>query len=815
MTERPAEQGRFLIGDLVLDVGQRSVTRNGEQLDLPKLSFRLLHALAAGAPNVLTQEELIERVWPGRVISPETLTQRIKLVRQAIGDNAHDPRYIGLVRGEGYRLLTAVQPLANLDQRPFRTFLGEVGRRNILPAAFVYAAAAWALSRGLGSLGDALPASPAGLPILLSLVLTAGFPIAVWLVWRRGEVAGAGRPWSESVEGRLAAGAALVVLAAGTAGLSALTFPAAEQPVNDVVVFPFENTNGDASDEYLNYGIPDQLRNQLSNGLGLRIVSRASSDSIAGESLSLREIAETLDVDKVVTGTISTLGGISTVNVELIDAWTGTRVWSHDYTMDPAGLLDVQQQIFNDIAGLLVERSSTGELATSLPTNDEKAYSLLLQADGYYRDVLDQPVINRDRLHAAIDHYRLAIEEDPGSPMLHSRLAAALLFDGQLAAAEDSITRAMDLDSENRSSHVQHTLALYLQARHENGVGEHYARAIALNPNNVHALSDYALYLWAQANIAGARENLERALEIDPRSLVRYEQLGNFYGVSGFDDEAENLARKIEENFRSAEALLVIARIHELTGDLDEAIAWALRARDRDPTLDVANWKIAELYARLGDTGAARYFDPEPSVSTLYFSRQYEDMIDLIVREGDFEEYSASMLFALARAFAATDRHDAVVMLLTRYGLPDYLLTDSITTSEIEASIDLADALKQSGNAEEARRIAEPLIVLFNKYADRHPASWHPYINLACLYSITGSQDRALGLLEEMADKRGLPWYPRVRDAPCFRKALVDEPRYQAVLDTIVERQRRLRDRLPATLARFGLTDIAYSADTG
>jgi hypothetical protein len=82
------------------------------------------------------------------------------------------------------------------------------------------------------------------------------------------------------------------------------------------------------------------------------------------------------------------------------------------------------------------------------------------------------------------------------------------------------------------------------------------------------------------------------------------------------------------------------------------------------------------------------------------------------------------------------------------------------------------------------------------------------------LYSITGDDDRALELLEQMTRKRGLPWYPRVSDDPCFRKAFDGAPRYQAILDSIVERKRRLRERLPETLARFGLTDVAYTPPT-
>ena len=65
---------RLLVGDLILDVGRRRVTRDGKILDLPKRSFRLLHALAKAAPDVVAQDELVQQVWPGRVVRPETIT---------------------------------------------------------------------------------------------------------------------------------------------------------------------------------------------------------------------------------------------------------------------------------------------------------------------------------------------------------------------------------------------------------------------------------------------------------------------------------------------------------------------------------------------------------------------------------------------------------------------------------------------------------------------------------------------------------------------------------------------------------------------
>ncbi|MGI9221893.1 MAG: winged helix-turn-helix domain-containing protein [Woeseiaceae bacterium] len=102
---------RYRVGGLTIDVGTRSVMRAGQYVSLPKRSFELLLALVRSAPNVLETDELIEQVWHGAVVSPETITQRIKLLRQAIGDDAHNPNYVGLVRGQGYRLIADVDLL--------------------------------------------------------------------------------------------------------------------------------------------------------------------------------------------------------------------------------------------------------------------------------------------------------------------------------------------------------------------------------------------------------------------------------------------------------------------------------------------------------------------------------------------------------------------------------------------------------------------------------------------------------------------------------------------------------------------------------
>ena len=109
MPESPQVE-RIRLADLTIDTGTRQVWRDGLEIPLTGLSYDLLRALIEVGTRVITTDELMERVWPGRVVNAETVAKRVELVREALGDNSQEPRYIALVRGRGYRLLHAPQP---------------------------------------------------------------------------------------------------------------------------------------------------------------------------------------------------------------------------------------------------------------------------------------------------------------------------------------------------------------------------------------------------------------------------------------------------------------------------------------------------------------------------------------------------------------------------------------------------------------------------------------------------------------------------------------------------------------------------------
>lgn len=108
--------GRYALADLVVDTAGQRVERDGVALKVSGLSFQLLAYLIAQGDRVVGFDELIEQVWAPAVVNEETVTQRVKLLRQAMGDDGRDPRYLRSVRGRGYQLCVRPERLRDADE---------------------------------------------------------------------------------------------------------------------------------------------------------------------------------------------------------------------------------------------------------------------------------------------------------------------------------------------------------------------------------------------------------------------------------------------------------------------------------------------------------------------------------------------------------------------------------------------------------------------------------------------------------------------------------------------------------------------------
>ncbi len=118
MRDKNNKVTRYIFEDLTLDIQIGALFRDKEKITLPKLSYDLLVALVDSSPALLSQQELLEKVWHDRVIGDETLKQRIKLLRKSLNDNASSPKYIEAIRGRGYRLIPQVKRECIIKKAP-------------------------------------------------------------------------------------------------------------------------------------------------------------------------------------------------------------------------------------------------------------------------------------------------------------------------------------------------------------------------------------------------------------------------------------------------------------------------------------------------------------------------------------------------------------------------------------------------------------------------------------------------------------------------------------------------------------------------
>lgn len=731
---------RLGIGDCELDTGRREVRRGRDIIRLPKLSYRMLLVLAEAAPAVVTQDELVERVWNGRVVSPETVTQRVKLLRAALGDDASQPRYIALVRGQGYRLIPDV---IQHD-----------------PDAAAEALAATPLRRGVATIA---------IPFVVALAAAA----SAFLLWP---------PAQRDAE-------------TGITGI--------ERPIrpNSVAVLPFENVNLNPDDAYVSDGMASTLIDQLSHVDDLNVIARTSSVVFRDRNVDTPTIASRLGVESLVEGSLEREDDIFRVSVAIVDGESGFRTWSEAFEGDRLALPVLQREIAAAIIAQLAPGYEGQAASRGSQQLDPTAYDLMLLARARYEDVRDQPIVDHEKLDEAIRMYRQLTELTPDSAQAWSRLAAALLYKGDTLGAAGPINRAIAIDPDSAEAHYALGLSRWL--RYEEGTGEAYDRAVSLKPNYADAQEVLAKYIWHQLVSDVPEQHFLRALEFDAQRLTRYADLATYYGMSGRYAEAREAARVIAERFEGAAAWMAIARTLELVGDIDEAIAWALRAHSAEPGRADTAWMVAELYARIGDFETARHYDPGPAFNLLYWERRYAEMIEL----GDeliFDQPGqAQIWYGMGRAFAATGDYERAIDYLRRQNIPARAISKNRRANDEEALVTLAGALKATGEVERARELAEwfrPYLVrMLSTGADK---AWWPHLYLACVDSILDDRPAALASLERLQAARGMPWYPLLVDAPCFRD-LADSTVYRNTVRSVEEKKAALRARLPETLARL------------
>jgi tetratricopeptide (TPR) repeat protein len=533
-------------------------------------------------------------------------------------------------------------------------------------------------------------------------------------------------------------------------------------------------------------------------------------------------------VGRLVNGSFRRQGQTLDVQVEILDDKGFAVHLPLRFSRPDNELLTLQKEIARAVGAAL--GNAPAEAAVSPETStaqSELANRLVLFGIHAEREVKDEIAVDQAKLEEAIGYYRKAIETDPTSLAAQSHLAAALLYLGDFETARSAVEAMVSLATANGSqataaelSDAYYTFGLYLWRTESKGVETAYEKAVQLNPSNVDAIGAYALWLMMRPEVAGnaekARAYFREAIRLDVRSLSRYGDYAEYLAIREDVDGLRVLASTIEKLFPNERGYLKLARVHDLMGELDVGIAFGLKVyrvlreagSAAPPQLLVdARGQIGELYARIGEFETARAFDPEPALYQLFFERRYDELATLAQDVLIDDPEDGDPVNFLTFAYNETEDYRTTRDYLKALKYPRRSITES-GGADAWPNMNYAQAVKALGaDLGTMERLIGSDVTDFERGEENGQRPWGALVVLACGQALLERYADALDSLDLLNNALGLAWLPQVEDQPCFAP-LTKEPRYLAVVQHLKDRQRELRERLPATLKEYGVADV-------
>lgn len=490
-------------------------------------------------------------------------------------------------------------------------------------------------------------------------------------------------------------------------------------------------------------------------------------------------------------------GNLLKVSVQLIDGNSGLAVWQKTFERGRRELLNVQQDVAQSIAEQLLP--DTAPTIAGPITQDATAHDKMILARHYEQQVLERETVDPDLLERAVRLYREATELDPGSALAHSRLAGALLYLGDIDDAEAHASKALLLDP--KLAEVQHTFGKILFARGTPNMGEPLARAVELNPNLPDAIADYAFWHWFNVSTDGVADLYQRALDLDPLNVARYAALGQFLALNDRPDEARALAERLRALLDTPPAYRAIEKLYDLVGDVDHAIAWAIKARDAEPDNPLHVQRLAELYTDIGDYKTAEALEPDLGVGLLFKMRRYDEMI--VKAEDLFLDHPEDLQLRVYLGFAynAIGQFESAIRVIETSGFLDSYSHSRRSQEEFDGFGVLLDAAYGSGEIDRARELA---VWELATHYESDTSYWFVAFERACTHAILGNDDEVYRLLQRTLESELLAWEPMLRDHQCFKR-FTNDAAYLAVVNHFEQLREMLRARLPSTLAQYGV----------
>ena len=757
---RPAtpHAGGFRIDDLSVHLGRAEVRRGDLEVPLPKLSFDLLVALAHAAPNLLTFDELMDQVWPGLVVAPDTISQRVKLLRAALGDDSRTPRYIVGVRGRGYRLIAAV---GDLHAPPAET--PAAPQPIVVPAANI----------------DHRPRRR-------TLIVAGGVLLAI-----------------------IATGVVLNRRTTESAAIVETTARVVSMPVRSIAVLPFVNLGKADNSDLLALGIPEAVLHQLATLNHLQVIARTSSFAFRDSKLDARAIGQELSARYLLEGSVQTDQDRLRVTAQLVDAASGAHVWSMQIDKTPSDIFALQDEIALRVARALqvsLDAGAAEQLAARNTTNFD-AYLEYLQASALLA------TWRLADMQAAIARAAKAVELDPKFAAAYVLLTKAKVrvaeFDvtadrrQRLATAvqegQQLLQQALALDPRDSRAYVERA---YLTAFHDTVAAEKdYRRGLELNPNDAEAYEGLAVILADQpARRAAAVAAIDQARKLDPLEprldVIKATMI--YYGRGDIDGAVELLVAALSRNPLYEPALARLEQLRLAGGHQAEAINLGEQVIASDPQADQARQILQHAYLDVNELAAAQ------AVAKVNGATDAGSQSVIRLYEHDFQRAAA-----LAYSAAASDTLSAASEIMVtgairiaarsngqfaraaefftqrgaiKWDQSGNLVQGDVTSLQINA-VGLGDMLLQMGETARARQLLEASLAAMDRDEREYQRGeiWY-FLMRPIALALLGRNDEAIAVLQKRLSANVASedaWYV-FKLEPAYT-ALRNDPRFVAM----------------------------------
>ena len=573
-----AVQGTFRtrgFGVFEVDLRAAELRKHGVRIKLQEQPFQILSLLLEHPGEVVTREELREKLWPAHtfVDFDRSLNKAMTKLRAALGDSADSPRYVETIPRHGYRFLAPVY--LPPSEAAHGNGTGDELHKSLI-STNGKSSAPKELEHAVRIMDLRTPTGKRRFYGLVAAVVMAVAGIGIYL----------------RVSQR-------IVLSGSSSTVS---------PRRSVAVLGFTNLSGDPKEAWLSTAFSDWLTTELSAGEQVRAIpaesiarmkmelSMPDMDSLGGESLI--RIRKNLGTDYVVVGSYAMVGkkpdGQIRLDLRLQETQTGETIGAISESGTEAHLLDLVsragQHLREKLGVRAVTREEAAEVAIALPTKSETAR---LYSEGLARlrafDVL-----------RARDLLQKAISAEPNYALSHAALATVW---GQLGYDENAKTearKAFDL-----SSNLSRAERLLVEARYhetsqdwEKAAGI-YRALFEFFPDNLEyglalANAEYKANKWKDAldTIAILRK-LPAPLCNDPRIDFVEEDASRSLGDTKRSEEA---VARAAEKAQAAGASLLLAKARK-----DQA--WLFENLGRFSEAEGAVREAKQLYTAANDRG--------------------------------------------------------------------------------------------------------------------------------------------------------------------------------------------------------------------